>query len=126
MGFKFKESIEHVVIPSSPSISIASQVYTEDGLILWVVTYLLHITDFVCIVYFINFILQIRPWLTSLGFSLCFGTIMAKMARVFYIFHNPKLKRKPPVCMCLFILNLLMSVAVAWAASSLLNYQWWW
>ena len=113
MGFKFKESIEHVVIPSSPSISIASQVYTEDGLILWVVTYLLHITDFVCIVYFINFILQIRPWLTSLGFSLCFGTIMAKMARVFYIFHNPKLQKKPPVCMCLFIPNLLMSAAVA-------------
>ena len=28
--------------------------------------------------------LQMTPWLTSVGFSLCFGTIMAKMARIFY------------------------------------------
>lgn len=33
---------------------------------------------------------QIRPWFASLGYSLCFGTINAKMWRVYYIFHNPK------------------------------------
>jgi len=35
------------------------------------------------------------------------------MTRVFYIFNNPKLKRKTPVCMCLFIPNLLMLAAIA-------------
>ena len=42
----------------------------------------------------LNVSLQINPWLTSIGFSLCFGTIMAKMGRVFYIFHNPTLRKK--------------------------------
>ena len=27
--------------------------------------------------------------LTSFGYSLCFGTIMAKMMRIYYIFNNP-------------------------------------
>ena len=38
--------------------------------------------------------LQLYPWLTSLGLSLCFGTIMAKMVRVFYIFNNPSMRKK--------------------------------
>ena len=37
---------------------------------------------------------QVTPWLTSLGYSLCFGTIIAKMSRVFYIFNNPTLNKK--------------------------------
>lgn len=37
---------------------------------------------------------NVTPWLTSLGYSMCFGTIMAKMVRVFYIFSNPTLKKK--------------------------------
>ena len=36
----------------------------------------------------LNVLLQITPWLTSIGFSLCFGTIMAKMGRVFCIVHS--------------------------------------
>ena len=28
------------------------------------------------------------PWLTTIGFSLCYGTIVVKMARVWYIFYN--------------------------------------
>jgi len=35
-------------------------------------------------------ICNIRSWFASLGYSLCFGTINAKMWRVYYIFHNPK------------------------------------
>jgi len=44
--------------------------------------------------YIANIFLQISPWLVSIGFSLCFGTIMAKMGRVFYIFNNPTLQKK--------------------------------
>ena len=44
--------------------------------------------------YITNIFLQISPWLVSIGFSLCFGTIMAKMGRVFYIFNNPTLQKK--------------------------------
>ena len=33
--------------------------------------------------------LQITVLLTSFGYSLCFGTIMAKMMRIYYIFNNP-------------------------------------
>ena len=34
-------------------------------------------------------ILQINPWLTSLGYSLCYGTILIKMVRVWSIFSKP-------------------------------------
>ena len=38
---------------------------------------------------------NLTPWLTALGYSLCYGTILAKMARVYYIFSNPApLKKK--------------------------------
>ena len=32
--------------------------------------------------------LQLSPWLISLGFSLCFGTIMAKTGRIVCIFNS--------------------------------------
>ena len=32
---------------------------------------------------------QINPWLTSLGYSLCYGTIVMKMFRVWIIFNKP-------------------------------------
>ena len=34
------------------------------------------------------------PWLTAIGYSLCYGTILAKMARVYYIFNNSYAKKK--------------------------------
>ncbi len=37
---------------------------------------------------------QLDIWLTAVGYSLCFGTIIAKMCRVYYIFNNPALKKK--------------------------------
>ena len=37
---------------------------------------------------------QVTPWLTSLGYSLCYGTIVVKMARVWYIFNNPVIQKK--------------------------------
>ncbi len=37
---------------------------------------------------------NLTPWLTAIGYSLCYGTILAKMARVYYIFNNPTAKKK--------------------------------
>ena len=34
------------------------------------------------------------PWLTALGYSLCYGTILAKMARVYLIFDKPTPQQK--------------------------------
>ena len=28
---------------------------------------------------------NLTPWLTAIGYSLCYGTILAKMARVYYL-----------------------------------------
>ena len=43
----------------------------------------------------INFFdLQMTAWLTAIGYSLCYGTIVAKMFRVFYIFRNPTAKKR--------------------------------
>ena len=39
-------------------------------------------------------ICNVRPRVFSFGYSVCFGTILAKMWRVYYIFSNPGLKRK--------------------------------
>ena len=36
----------------------------------------------------------VTPWFTAIGFSLCYGTILAKMLRIWYIFHNPVVKKK--------------------------------
>ena len=33
---------------------------------------------------------NLTPWLTAIGYSLCYGTILFKMLRVYYIFNNPK------------------------------------
>ena len=36
---------------------------------------------------------NIIPWLTSIGYSLCYGTIIAKMWRVYYIINNSTPKK---------------------------------
>ena len=36
---------------------------------------------------------QVTPWLTSLGYSLCYGTILVKMVRVWYIFNITNARR---------------------------------
>lgn len=33
---------------------------------------------------------SLTPWLTAIGYSLCYGIIVAKMVRVYFIFNNPK------------------------------------
>ena len=37
---------------------------------------------------------NITPWLTALGYSFCYGTILAKMVRVYYIFDKPTTQNK--------------------------------
>ncbi len=37
---------------------------------------------------------NITPWMTAIGYSLCYGTILTKMARVYYIFNNPSTSKK--------------------------------
>ena len=37
----------------------------------------------------VNAFCNLTPWLTAIGYSLCYGTILVKMARVYYIFNNP-------------------------------------
>ena len=39
-------------------------------------------------------LLQVRFYLQPIGFILTFGTVCAKMWRVYYIFHNPTTKKK--------------------------------
>ena len=43
-------------------------------------------------------ICNITPWLTAIGYSLCYGTILMKMARVYYIFNNPSVNKKVREC----------------------------
>lgn len=42
---------------------------------------------------------SLTPWLTAIGYSLCYGIIVAKMVRVYFIFNNPKPK-STTVSMC--------------------------
>ena len=42
----------------------------------------------------VNVFCNLTPWLTAIGYSLCYGTILAKMARVYYIFNNPSPNKK--------------------------------
>lgn len=42
----------------------------------------------------VNVFCNLTPWLTGIGYSLCYGTILAKMARVYYIFNNPSTNKK--------------------------------
>ena len=37
---------------------------------------------------------NLSPWLTALGYSLCYGTILAKMVRVYFIFDKPTPQKK--------------------------------
>ena len=42
----------------------------------------------------VSVLCNVAPWLTAIGYSLCYGTILAKMARVYYIFNNPSPNKK--------------------------------
>ena len=36
---------------------------------------------------------QLREWLFVVGYALCFGSVLAKMWRIYYIFQNPTAKK---------------------------------
>lgn len=37
---------------------------------------------------------QLQTWLFTIGYSLAFGAVLAKMWRIYQIFNNPKPKKK--------------------------------
>ena len=43
---------------------------------------------------FSSVVCNLRVWLTGFGYSLCYGTILVKMWRVYYIFSNPSTLKK--------------------------------
>ena len=42
----------------------------------------------------VSVLCNLTPWLTAIGYSLCYGTILSKTARVYYLFNNPKPSKK--------------------------------
>ena len=49
------------------------------------------------------------PWFTAIGYSLCYGTILVKMFRTWYIFNNPIANKKQVcVCVCVFVFTILL------------------
>ena len=44
--------------------------------------------------YVVTAICNLTPWLAAIGYSLCYGTILTKMARVYYIFQDPSSTKK--------------------------------
>ena len=41
----------------------------------------------------VNVFCNLTPWLTAIGYSLSYGTILAKMARIYYIFIDSFAKK---------------------------------
>jgi len=37
---------------------------------------------------------NLTPWFSAIGYSLCYGTILVKMGRIYYILSNPTTERK--------------------------------
>ena len=50
---------------------------------------------------------QFTPWLTAIGYSLCYGTILVKMMRVWYIFNNPRITTKYVSGPCMQFFSML-------------------
>lgn len=63
------------------------------GAIIWYLDtalFVIPVTSPTAVLVFCNLIV----WLSSLGYSLCYGTIFVKMLRVFFIFKYPSVKKK--------------------------------
>ena len=48
---------------------------------------------------------QLRQWLSTLGYTICFAVILAKTWRVYLIFTNPHQKKK--VCLYIYFVDSL-------------------
>jgi gamma-aminobutyric acid type B receptor len=55
------------------------------------------------------------PWFTAVGYSLCYGTILVKMFRTWYIFNNPIANKKQVqdwmlvlIVMCLVVVDIVI------------------
>ena len=54
---------------------------------MYVEMYMCSCFECACDELFLSF--QLHPWLYMVGYLLAFGTVLAKMWRVYHIFHNP-------------------------------------
>ena len=52
----------------------------------------------------------ITPWFTAIGYSLCYGTILVKMFRTWYIFNKP-IANKKEVCIMNVHNSLIMTIS---------------
>lgn len=67
---------------------------------------------------FAGVLCNLRVWLTGFGLSLCYGTILVKMWRVYYIFSNPSAQKKANLhdwklalmVLCFVVIDLVMLV----------------
>ena len=50
------------------------------------------------------------PWFTAIGYSLCYGTILVKMFRTWYIFNNPFANKKQ-VC---YVVSSWVALCIMW------------
>ena len=41
------------------------------------------------VIYIVTMCIQVHVWVYGIGYLLVYGTILAKMWRVYHIFHNP-------------------------------------
>jgi gamma-aminobutyric acid type B receptor len=60
---------------------------------------------------------NLQVWLTGIGYSLCYGTILVKMWRVYYIFNNPSTQKKKfhdwmlaLMVLCFVVIDVVMLV----------------
>ena len=67
------------------------------------------------------FLCNIRVWLLTIGFTLAFGALFAKTWRIYVIFRNPWVKKRPYkdyilFCMVAVFLSFDLVILVLWAA----------
>ena len=48
-----------------------------------------------------NTLCYTTPWFTAIGYSLCYGTILVKMFRTWYIFNKPVANKKQVIILCI-------------------------
>ena len=67
---------------------------------------ILNITNF-------YFFLQVGYWLAMIGYTIAFSAVLAKMWRVYYIFHNPtpskRVRKNTFLHKCIYVFSLIDS-----------------
>jgi len=67
----------------------------------------------------------ITPWFTAIGYSLCYGTILVKMFRTWYIFNKP-IANKKEVCIMNVHNSFIMMISSSSTDGSRYPTKWMW